>query len=287
MQSLNKVMLIGNLTRDPMPRALASGAQLSEFGIACNRRYRSQQGEDREDTCFVDCEAWGNVADLANRTLTKGACVYVEGRLRMDSWQDKNTGQNRTRLKVVVETLQPIDRNAQMVPMGFNPQGGYPQAPMGGYPQQGYQQQPMGGYPQQGYQQPMGGYPQQQQQGYAPQGYQQLMGGYPPQQQGFAQPGYQQAQPMGGYPQQGYAQQQAPRGGYAQPQPGYQQAPQPQAAPAAAVSPAFQKPAAQEDDLVYESVPAPKREQTPAAPQATQPPVANPEAQEVVDDTPF
>ena len=257
MQSLNKVMLIGNLTRDPMPRALASGAQLSEFGIACNRRYRSQQGEDREDTCFVDCEAWGNVADLANRTLTKGACVYVEGRLRMDSWQDKNTGQNRTRLKVVVETLQPIDRNAQMVPMGFNPQGGYPQAPMGGYPQQGYQQQPMGGYPQQGYQQPMGGYPQQQ--------------------QGFAQPGYQQAQPMGGYPQQGYA----------QPQPGYQHTPQPQAAPAAAVSPAFQKPAAQEDDLVYESVPAPKREQTPAAPQATQPPVANPEAQEVVDDTPF
>ena len=236
MQSLNKVMLIGNLTRDPMPRALASGTQLSEFGIACNRRYRSQQGEDREDTCFVDCEAWGNVADQANRTLTKGACVYVEGRLRMDSWQDKNTGQNRTRLKVVVETLQPIDRNAQMVPMGFNPQGGYPQAPMGG------------GYPQQGYQQPMGGYPQQQ----------------------------------AGYPQQ---QPQAPRGGYQQPQAGYQQ--QAQAAPAPVVSPAFQQPAAQEDDLVYESVPAPKREQAPAAPQATQPPVANPEAQEVVDDTPF
>ena len=264
MQSLNKVMLIGNLTRDPMPRALASGTQLSEFGIACNRRYRSQQGEDREDTCFVDCEAWGNVADLANRTLTKGACVYVEGRLRMDSWQDKNTGQNRTRLKVVVETLQPIDRNAQMVPMGFNPQGGYPQAPMGGgYPQQGYQQ-PMGGYPQQGYQQPMGGYPQQ---GYAQPGYQQPMGGYPQ-----PQAGYPQQQPQAGYPQQ---QQQA----------GYQQ--QAQAAPAPAVSPAFQKPAAQEDDLVYESVPAPKREQAPAAPQATQPPVANPEAQEVVDDTPF
>ena len=282
MQSLNKVMLIGNLTRDPMPRALASGTQLSEFGIACNRRYRSQQGEDREDTCFVDCEAWGNVADQANRTLTKGACVYVEGRLRMDSWQDKNTGQNRTRLKVVVETLQPIDRNAQMVPMGFNPQGGYPQAPMGGgYPQQGYQQ-PMGGYQQQGYQQPMGGY---QQQGYAQPGYQQPMGGYP--QQGYAQPGYQ--QPMGGYPQPqaGYPQQQpqAPRGGYQQPQAGYQQ--QAQAAPAPVVSPAFQQPAAQEDDLVYESVPAPKREQAPAAPQATQPPVANPEAQEVVDDTPF
>ena len=255
MQSLNKVMLIGNLTRDPMPRALASGTQLSEFGIACNRRYRSQQGEDREDTCFVDCEAWGNVADQANRTLTKGACVYVEGRLRMDSWQDKNTGQNRTRLKVVVETLQPIDRNAQMVPMGFNPQGGYPQAPMGG------------GYPQQGYQQPMGGY---QQQGYAQPGYQQPMGGYP--------------QPQAGYPQQ---QPQAPRGGYQQPQAGYQQQAQAAPAPAPVVSPAFQQPAAQEDDLVYESVPAPKREQAPAAPQATQPPVANPEAQEVVDDTPF
>ncbi|MBP5640277.1 MAG: single-stranded DNA-binding protein, partial [Victivallales bacterium] len=115
MPSLNKVMLIGNLTRDPQQRSLPSGMLLSQFGLACNRRWKTQTGEDKEETCFVDIEAWGQQADFVGRNLGKGSPVYVEGRLRMDSWQDKTTGQNRSRLVVVADYVQALERRNQMM----------------------------------------------------------------------------------------------------------------------------------------------------------------------------
>ena len=181
MTSLNRVLLMGNLTRDPITRATEGGLQICEIGMAINRRWRSAQGEDREDVCFVDLEAFGRTAENCGRFLHKGSLVFVDGRLRLDQWQDKATGQNRSKLKVHVDSIQFLDRkeagqgpdasfddNGYQQPDGGyqQPDGGY-QQPDGGYQQQGsYQQQPRGGgYQQQprgGYQQPpAGGYQQQ------------------------------------------------------------------------------------------------------------------------------
>ena len=105
MPNLNKVMLMGNLTRDPISRSISSGSSVCEMGLALNRRYRTAQGEDREEVCYVEIEVWGKTGDNCNRFLHKGSPVYVEGRLRMDQWIDKATNQPRTRLRVVAETV--------------------------------------------------------------------------------------------------------------------------------------------------------------------------------------
>ncbi len=112
MPNLNKIMLIGNLTRDPISRAIASGSSVCEFGLAVNRRFRTAQGEDREEVCFVDIEVWGKTGDNCNRFLHKGSPVYVEGRLRMDQWVDKTTNQQRSRLRVVADTVTFLETRA-------------------------------------------------------------------------------------------------------------------------------------------------------------------------------
>lgn len=108
MPNLNKVMLMGNLTRDPELRYTAGNTAVVNLGLAVNRRWKNQNGEQQEETTFVDCEAWGRTAEVLNQYLQKGRPVYLEGRLRLDQWQDKD-GQNRSKLKVVVETFQFID----------------------------------------------------------------------------------------------------------------------------------------------------------------------------------
>lgn len=113
MPNLNKVMLMGNLTRDPISRSLASGSTICEFGVAVNRRYRTAQGEDREEVCYADIEVWGKTADNCNRYLHKGSPVYLEGRLRMDQWTDKATNQPRTRLKIVAENITFLESRPQ------------------------------------------------------------------------------------------------------------------------------------------------------------------------------
>lgn len=110
MANLNKVMLIGNLTRDPEVKYTPKGSAVADVGLAINRYFTLDSGEKREETTFVDVEFWGRTAELAGQYLKKGSAVFVEGRLRMDSWEDKNTGQKRSRLKVVVETMQFLDR---------------------------------------------------------------------------------------------------------------------------------------------------------------------------------
>ncbi|MFO7821255.1 MAG: single-stranded DNA-binding protein [Lentisphaeria bacterium] len=106
MASLNKVFLIGNLTRDPELRQLPSGVSVCKFRIAVNRRFTTSQGEEREETCFVDIESWGRQAETSNRYLSKGRPVLIEGRLQQDTWQDANTGENRSRMLVRARQVQ-------------------------------------------------------------------------------------------------------------------------------------------------------------------------------------
>lgn len=105
MASLNKVFLIGNLTRDPELRMTPKGTAICTFGLAVNRQFRDEAGGTREETTFVDLEAWGKTGELVSKYLTKGSPAMVEGRLRFDSWESK-TGEKRNKLKVVVDNVQ-------------------------------------------------------------------------------------------------------------------------------------------------------------------------------------
>lgn len=105
MASYNKVFLMGNLTRDVELRSITGGQQVAEIGLAVNRRYRTKEGEDREETTFVDCEAWGRTAEVMKQYLSKGRPVFVEGRLKLDQWTDKD-GSKRSKMRVVIENFQ-------------------------------------------------------------------------------------------------------------------------------------------------------------------------------------
>lgn len=104
--SLNKVMLIGNLTRDPEVRYTPKGTAVTDIGLAVNRVSTGENGERQEETTFVDVTLWGRTAEIAGQYLAKGRSVFIEGRLQMDQWQDKASGQTRSKLKVVGEAMQ-------------------------------------------------------------------------------------------------------------------------------------------------------------------------------------
>ena len=106
MPNLNKVMLIGNLTRDPEVKFTPKGTAIAEIGLAINRTWKNESGEKQEETTFVDVTLWGRQAEIAKEYLTKGRPVYIEGRLQLDSWDDKQTGQKRSKLKVTGEQMQ-------------------------------------------------------------------------------------------------------------------------------------------------------------------------------------
>ena len=99
-------MLIGNLTRDPELRYTPKGTAVADIALAINRVWNNEQNQRQEETTFVDITLWGRQAELAQQYLTKGRGAYVEGRLQMDTWDDKQTGQKRSKLKVVAESLQ-------------------------------------------------------------------------------------------------------------------------------------------------------------------------------------
>jgi single-strand DNA-binding protein len=106
MASFNKVILLGNLTRDPEVRYTPKGTAVTELGMAVNRVYTAENGEKREETTFVDVTLWGRTAEIAGEYLKKGRPVFIEGRLQLDTWDDKQSGQKRSKLKVVGEGLQ-------------------------------------------------------------------------------------------------------------------------------------------------------------------------------------
>ena len=111
MASLNKVMLIGNVTRDPELKYTPKGSAVADLGLAVNRTYTNQSNEKVEETTFVDVELWGRLAEIAGEYAKKGRSIFIEGRLRIDSWEDKQSGQKRSRLKVVGEGLQLLGGN--------------------------------------------------------------------------------------------------------------------------------------------------------------------------------
>ncbi len=106
MASFNKVILLGNLTRDPEVRYTPKGSAVADLGIAVNRQYTLENGEKREEVTFVDVTFWGRTAEVAGEYLKKGRPVFIEGRLQLDTWDDKQSGQKRSKLKVIGETMQ-------------------------------------------------------------------------------------------------------------------------------------------------------------------------------------
>ena len=106
MAYLNKVFLIGNLTRDPELRVTPKGTAICQFGIAVNRQFKDDSGALRDETTFVDIEAWGKQGELVAKYLSKGSLAMVEGRLKLDQWEDKASGQKRSKIKVVLDNVQ-------------------------------------------------------------------------------------------------------------------------------------------------------------------------------------
>jgi single-strand DNA-binding protein len=106
MANLNRVLLIGNLTRDPEVRYTPKGTAVADIGIAVNRVYSGEDGEKKEEVTFIDVTLWARQAEVAQEYLKKGRQVFIEGRLQLDTWDDKQTGQKRSRLRVVAENMQ-------------------------------------------------------------------------------------------------------------------------------------------------------------------------------------
>lgn len=106
MASYNKVLLMGNLTRDPELTYTPSQMPICKFGLAVSRKFKTRAGEDREDVLFVDCTAFDKKAEVIHQYCTKGKPIFVEGQLKMDTWDDKTTGQKRSKLYVIVDNFQ-------------------------------------------------------------------------------------------------------------------------------------------------------------------------------------
>lgn len=127
MPSYNKVILIGNLTRDPELRYTPSGRAIAKLGLALNRSWKTETGETREEVTFVDVDAFGRQAEVLGQYLRKGRPVMVEGRLKLDQWDDKPSGQKRSRLGVILESFQFLDSGGNRSEGGSN--DGYASAP--------------------------------------------------------------------------------------------------------------------------------------------------------------
>ncbi len=106
MPNLNKVMIMGNLTRDPEIKYTPKGMAIAHFGVAVNRVWSNEAGEKQEEVTFIDIEMFGRKAEVVGEYFKKGKPIYVEGRLKLDSWDDKTSGQKKSKLKVVGETFE-------------------------------------------------------------------------------------------------------------------------------------------------------------------------------------
>jgi len=125
MANLNKVMLIGNLTRDPEIKFTPKGTAIAQLGLAINRNWTNEAGEKQEETTFVDVELFGRVAQIAGDYLKKGRPVFIEGRLKLDTWEDKASGQKRSKMRVVGEQLQLLGSRDGGGAGGGGGEGGY------------------------------------------------------------------------------------------------------------------------------------------------------------------
>lgn len=109
MPNFNKVILAGNITRDPELRYTPKGTAVAKIGLAINRNWKDESGQQKEEVTFVDVDAFGRQAEVISQYLKKGRPILVEGRLKLDQWDDKQTGQKKSRLGVVLESFQFLD----------------------------------------------------------------------------------------------------------------------------------------------------------------------------------
>ncbi len=133
MANFNKVILMGNLTRDPQLRVLPSQTSVVEIGLAVNHRYKTAQGEDREEVMFIDCSAFGKQAEVINQYCRKGRPLLIEGRLKFDTWEDKQGGGKRSKHRIVIDNFQLLgsrDPNAAPGDAGAAPADDAPAAPV-------------------------------------------------------------------------------------------------------------------------------------------------------------
>lgn len=126
MANVNKVMLIGNTTRDPELRVTPKGTAICQFSLAVNRKWKDEGGQEREEVTYVDIEAWGKGGETISKYVTKGRPLFVEGRLKLEQWEDKNTKEKRSRMKVVCENFQFLGsgRDEQRAPAQQTAQAG-------------------------------------------------------------------------------------------------------------------------------------------------------------------
>jgi single-strand DNA-binding protein len=129
MASFNKVILVGNLTRDPELRYTPKGTAIAKIGLAVNRVWTNEAGEKKEEVTFVDVDVFGRTAENVGQYMRKGRPILVEGRLRLDQWDDKQTGQKKSKLGVVAETVQFLGSAP-----GAGEGGGAPAAPRAARP---------------------------------------------------------------------------------------------------------------------------------------------------------
>lgn len=148
MANLNKVMIIGNLTADPEVRTTPRGNSLTELRLAVNRISNGQnEGERREEVTYLDVTCWGRTGEIAAQYLSKGRPVFIEGRLQMDTWEDKQTGQRRSRIRIVAENLQLLGgRGEGSSQGGYGNNGGYSQRQSSPYNNGGGYSQPNNSY---------------------------------------------------------------------------------------------------------------------------------------------
>jgi single-strand DNA-binding protein len=133
MPNLNKCQLMGNITREIELRYTPAGTAVADLGLAINRSRKDDNGEKIEETTFVDVTLWGRVAEVAHQYAGKGKPIFVEGRLQLDTWEDKNSGEKRSKLKIVGENIQLLGSKDSSQGSSQPSQGGQQQA----QPQQG------------------------------------------------------------------------------------------------------------------------------------------------------
>jgi single-strand DNA-binding protein len=151
MASYNRIILMGNLTRDPQLRYLPNQTAVVDIGLAVNHKYRTAGGEDREEVMFIDCTAFGKQAEVINQYCQKGRPLLVEGRLKLDTWDDKQTGQKRSKHKVTIDNFQLLgSRDGGPGGAGGGGEGGQSRADNGDQrpPQRAPARQPQGSAPQ-------------------------------------------------------------------------------------------------------------------------------------------
>ena len=131
MPNLNKALLMGNLTRDPELRVTPKGTPICQFSLAINRDWKTDGGEKQTEVVYIDVEAWGKQGETIAKYCTKGRPLYVEGRLRIDQWEDKNTKEKRSRMKVVLEQFQFLGESRGQAPStdATNPTSAPPKNP--------------------------------------------------------------------------------------------------------------------------------------------------------------